>query len=148
MVLSPPYAIFLAFAAGAAYVAASHPEAVNADNGLYCAIHVNHFERFTTSIFCTVILLISSALEVAIAVKCYRDRRLMKKVCPDADVRRPSLSPYFRAIVVLVYSWITFGACILVLTWTGLVSPFPYMAEAALPLTAFIVFAVQEVSAC
>lgn len=142
--LSLPYLILLIFTLAAAYVAASNPEKVDAANGLTCSIHVDHFERFTTSIFCTVVLLTVTAFEVAIAVKCYRGWREIKDVCPDAAVRKPSLSPCFRATVFLVYSWIAFGACIIVMTSPENRDRFSFMAQAALPLTAFIVFSTQK----
>lgn len=143
IILSPPYLVLLIFTLAAVYVAASNPEMVDAANGLYCAIHVEHFERFTTSVFCIVVLLTVTAFEVAIAVKSYRGWRDIKDVCPDADVRKPSLSPCFRATVFLVYSWITFGACIIVMASPENLDRFSFMAQAALPLTAFIVFSTQ-----
>ncbi|PCH33972.1 hypothetical protein WOLCODRAFT_135422 [Wolfiporia cocos MD-104 SS10] len=144
LMLAPPYITLATISAGAGIIVWQHPDAVNAKNGIYCAIHVEAFERYTVPLFCGLVLVFVSVLEAAVLVKIYRRRRYMKRVCPDAEVRRPSLGPWLRLAVFVAYSWVAIGACISFLTAPEFINPFPYMAQAALPLAAMIVFGTQE----
>jgi len=140
--VSPPYFIFLAFSVFAASLATNYPASVGAGNGIYCSIMVDNIGRFVTPAFCGAIMLITFGFEVAILLRCYRGWRRIHNLFPLGETKRPSLSPWLRTVVFLLYSWTTFGACITFLA--NVVNPFPYMSQAALPLVALLVFGSQK----
>ncbi|KAL6310177.1 hypothetical protein BKA93DRAFT_187823 [Sparassis latifolia] len=100
----------------------TQPEKVSAENGLYCTLRTGDFRPYVGPVFCGL--------------------RRMKHLFPLADVKRPSLSPWIRAIIFMFYSWVTFGACMSFLM--DYPTAFPYISQAALPLVAFLVFGTHK----
>ncbi|KAH9932408.1 hypothetical protein B0H21DRAFT_760604 [Amylocystis lapponica] len=129
LVVSPPYFVFLAFSIFAAVLASANPASVSADNGIYCSIQVDHIGRFVVPAFCGTVLMVILSFEVTIILGLYRDRRRLHELCPLAETKGLSISPWLRAAIFLLYSWTTLGACISYLT--NVVNPFPYMSQAA-----------------
>ncbi|KAI1789824.1 hypothetical protein LXA43DRAFT_551658 [Ganoderma leucocontextum] len=141
-IVAPPYLTFIAFAVPATVVGLRHPEWVQVKTGLYCGLMHGHFEKFAVPTFCSVFLTLTIGLEVASIVQYIRGRHNIKKDFPLVTAKRPSLSPWARAALFLVYSAMALSACIMVLKQS--LNVFAYMIQAALPLAAFLVFGLQK----
>ncbi|KAL0951538.1 hypothetical protein HGRIS_008222 [Hohenbuehelia grisea] len=154
-----PYVVFVTFATWAAILVYRFPEGlVVSDTGFYCTVHVDPFRRFAVPVYCTVILSLIVCFEVAILALYFRSWRQVSRVFPLAE-RQTSTSMCFRVGVFNIYSIIClrcasslFPIRALAETWysAGISYLFdkstswPYMVQAALPLTAVIVFGTQK----
>ncbi|KAI0375183.1 hypothetical protein BV20DRAFT_253376 [Pilatotrama ljubarskyi] len=141
-IVAPPYLVFVAFCFAGGYYGLKHPQSVAVKNGLYCGLLHGHFEMFAVPIFCGIFLLLIIGFEVATIIRYYRGRHLIKKVFPLVDAKKPSLSPWCRAALFLVYATLTLGACAMDLRQD--MNAFGYMVQAALPLAAFLIFGLQK----
>ncbi|KZT75024.1 hypothetical protein DAEQUDRAFT_720233 [Daedalea quercina L-15889] len=144
LMLAPPYIIFLTFSILGLHEAVAHSDSLNVDNGMYCAMSLQTFSRFTLPVVCSMFLLGASVFEVAVVFRRYSTWRTAKRACPDAYIKPLSLSPCLRAGIFLVYSWATLGACLFLLSAFESTNVYPYLVQATLPLVAFIVFGMQE----
>ncbi|GBE77733.1 hypothetical protein SCP_0106150 [Sparassis crispa] len=142
MIISPPYIVFFSFFASAAYLGITQPEKVSAENGLYCTLRTGDFRPYVGPVFCGTVMMIIMVFQLTILVRYCIGLRRMKHLFPLADVKRPSLSPWIRAIIFMFYSWVTFGACMSFLM--DYPTAFPYISQAALPLVAFLVFGTHK----
>ncbi|KAH9944229.1 uncharacterized protein BXZ73DRAFT_96718 [Epithele typhae] len=140
-IIVPPYLTFIAFSVSAAYYGSTHPEWVGVKNGLYCGLLHGNFEMFAVPVFCSVFLL-SSSVSMATIAAWYRGRANIIKDFPLADRRKPSLSPWCRAALFLIYAALTLAACIMDLKQD--MNVLGYMVQAALPLAAFLIFGFQK----
>ncbi|KAL1951512.1 hypothetical protein VTO73DRAFT_661 [Trametes versicolor] len=138
----PPYLVFIGFSLSAGYYGLKNPHWVQVKNGLYCGLMHGKFEMLAVPIFCGTLVLIIIGFEVATIVRYFRGRRLIKKVFPLVDRKEPSLSPWCRAALFLIYAALTLGVCIMELKQEA--SVFGYMIQAALPLAAFLIFGLQK----
>ncbi|KAI0361424.1 hypothetical protein OH77DRAFT_427554 [Trametes cingulata] len=141
-IILPPYLAFIAFSLAGGYYGLKHPEWVTVKNGLYCGLLHGEFEMLAVPIFCGVFVLLIIGFEVATIVRYFRGRRIIKQVFPLVDPKRPSLSPWCRAALFLVYATLTFSACVMDLKQD--MNAFGYMVQAALPLAAFLIFGLQK----
>ncbi|TFK94370.1 hypothetical protein K466DRAFT_353312 [Polyporus arcularius HHB13444] len=141
-IIVPPYLTFIAFAIPAAYVGHQSPHWVQVKNGLYCGLMYGPFEMYAVPIFCGIFLLLIIGFELATIVRIIRGRQIIKRDFPLAKAKRPSLSPWCRAALFLIYATLALGACIMDLKQDP--STFGYMIQAALPLAAFLVFGLQK----
>ncbi|KAI0719967.1 hypothetical protein C8T65DRAFT_634467 [Cerioporus squamosus] len=141
-IILPPYLTFIAFAIPAAYVGHQDPHLVQVKNGLYCGLMHGQFEMYAVPIFCGIFLLLIIGFELATIVRIIRGRQIIKRDFPLCSAKRPSLSPWCRAALFLIYAALALGACIMDLKQDP--SIFGYMIQAALPLAAFLVFGLQK----
>ncbi|CCM03136.1 uncharacterized protein FIBRA_05257 [Fibroporia radiculosa] len=95
-ILSPPYVILVLFVCGAGLILVDAPSTANAENGIYCVIDVEDFQRLMTPAFCAAVLVVITVMQVAIAVKGYRGWRHIKNVFPEAEVSRLNVGSYLR----------------------------------------------------
>ncbi|GJE85818.1 hypothetical protein PsYK624_018970 [Phanerochaete sordida] len=143
LTVAPPYLVFAGFAAATAVAGLRRREVVKAETRLYCSLErgTGQLEDFSGPIFCTVLLAIIVALEVAMIIQYWHGWLRVKQVFPLAN-RKPSLSPWLRVSLFTLYSLATLLACISFLT--PYASPLPYMIQAALPVVATLLFASQS----
>ncbi|KAI0734995.1 hypothetical protein C8Q76DRAFT_765601 [Earliella scabrosa] len=141
-IIIPPYLTFVAFAVSAVYVGRQHPDWVQVKNGLYCGLTNGQFQMFAVPIFCSIFLVLIILLEFATAIKYFRGRQIIKRDFPLVDSKKPSLSPWCRAALFLVYTALALGVCIMDLQRNP--NAFAYMIQAALPLAAFLIFGLQK----
>ncbi|KAL7285451.1 hypothetical protein PYCCODRAFT_1467115 [Trametes coccinea BRFM310] len=141
-IISPPYLVFIAFAFAGGYYGIKNPHWVTVKNGLYCGLMHGKFEMLAVPIFCGVFILCIIGVELATFVRWLKGRHFIKKVCPLVEPKKPSLSPWCRAALFLVYATLTLSACIMDLRQD--MNTFAYMIQAALPLAAFLVFGLQK----
>ncbi|KDQ31074.1 hypothetical protein PLEOSDRAFT_1111659 [Pleurotus ostreatus PC15] len=136
-----PYVAFCMFALPTAILIEQYPESLISLNALYCTTDKEPFRRFGVPMFCTVILVLVIGLELAIGVRYCLIRSRISRVFPLAN-RQTSASMCARVGIFNAYSIITLSAGIFFLSGTE--SPWPFMVQAALPLTAVIVFGTQR----
>ncbi|KAE9398436.1 hypothetical protein BT96DRAFT_994787 [Gymnopus androsaceus JB14] len=136
-----PYAVFLTFSIWSALVGKQNFQLFNPMNGLYCSLHVDGFSRYGIPAYCTAIMIVLLCLQVAILVKYWQTRAkasraftLLKREIPFSLILRMSL---FSVASILVFST---G----VLFMSDLLTPWPYIVEAALPLLAVCIFGTQK----
>ncbi|KAI0673318.1 hypothetical protein C8Q78DRAFT_616070 [Trametes maxima] len=141
-IIVPPYLVFVAFSLSAGYYGLKNPHWVRVKNGLYCGLMHGKFEMLAVPIFCGVFVALIIGFEVATAVRYFQGRRLIQKVFPLVPPKRPSLSPWCRAGLFLVYATLTLSTCIMDLRQD--MTAFGYMIQAALPLAAFLIFGLQK----
>ncbi|KAI0778365.1 hypothetical protein BD413DRAFT_106651 [Trametes elegans] len=141
-ILLPPYLVFIAFSVAAAYHGYKNSHLVHAKNGLYCGFMDGNFGRFAVPIFCGLFVALIIGFEVATIVRYFRGRRLIKKVFPLVDTQKPSLSPWCRVALFLLYAVLTLGVCVMDLA-QGL-RGLGYMIQAGLPFAAFMIFGLQK----
>ncbi|OBZ79461.1 hypothetical protein A0H81_01208 [Grifola frondosa] len=139
--IAPPYLVFLAFSLAATYMAIEYPNSISMENGLYCDLDGTMMYN-SVPIFCTVVMIFILGFEVAILVTYCRSRLLIKKVCPLAETKMPSLIPWMRVTIFLLYSCFAFGAC--ASKFTNDLSSFPYMIQATLPFGVLLVFGTHK----
>ncbi|TBU49926.1 hypothetical protein BD309DRAFT_850608 [Dichomitus squalens] len=143
-IICPPYLTFISFAMPAMVVGLHHPDWVDVKNGLYCGLtHGSLYVKYAVPVFCFVFLVFIIGFEVASIVQYVRGRQNIKRDFPLVTAKKPSLSPWARAALFVVYSSLALGAAIMDLKQIS--NPFAYMIQAALPLTAFLIFGLQKV---
>ncbi|KAI0801086.1 hypothetical protein C8Q74DRAFT_1364735 [Fomes fomentarius] len=141
-IIAPPYVTFLVFTLSAVLVGNRNPQWVQVKTGLYCGLTRGPFMMFAVPIFCSIFLALIIIVEIACIIKYFRGRQIIKRDFPLVDSKRPSLSPWCRAALFLLYAALTLGACIVDLQQGPNV--LFYMVQAALPLAAFFIFGLQK----
>ncbi|KAL4263414.1 hypothetical protein AB1N83_005869 [Pleurotus pulmonarius] len=136
-----PYVAFSMFALPTAILIEQYPDSLISLNALYCTTDKEPFRGFGVPMFCTVILVLVIGLEIAIGVRYCLIRSRISRVFPLAN-RQTSASMCARVGIFNAYSIITLSAGIFFLSGTE--SPWPFMVQAALPLTAVVVFGTQR----
>ncbi|TFK36963.1 hypothetical protein BDQ12DRAFT_232379 [Crucibulum laeve] len=138
--LTLPYIAFVVFTLISGVLQNQHPDLL-ITNGLYCTYAGDPFRRWGVSVFCVTMLILIIIFEIAIGVRFYRLYRQIRSVFPLAD-RKTSPTLVIRVLIFNLYSVITLSAGILFLTDT--LRAWPFMVQAALPITATIIFGTQQ----
>jgi len=139
--LASPYVTFLGYLLGSIVVVASDPDPVWAVNGLYCFFKPTLTWFFLGPFSCLVLLVVTSAVEVAVMVQWYQRWYRMKKAFPLADKKAQVLT-CTRACLWSVFTWLALAAS---MSFKGSGTPgISYFSEAGVPLIAFLVFATQK----
>ncbi|KAG7452325.1 uncharacterized protein BT62DRAFT_298067 [Guyanagaster necrorhizus] len=135
-----PYLVFLIFALVAGTLGKLHPERIYASNGLYCTLHNVGFNRYVVPTFCVIVMAVLVVLEVILVVRYCRMWAHISRVFPLAS-RRASPSLLLRVLLFNVYSIVVFSVAVFFLS--NFNTPWPYMVQASVPLTAVVVFGSQ-----
>ncbi|KAI8990446.1 hypothetical protein BD414DRAFT_535755 [Trametes punicea] len=141
-IILPPYLVFVGFSVAAGYYGLKNTQWVTVKNGLYCGLIHGGFEMLAVPIFCGSFIVIIIGFEVATFIRYMQGRYLIKNVCPLLEPKKPSLSPWCRAGLFLVYATLTLSVCIMDLMQD--MNAFGCMIQAALPLAAFLIFGLQK----
>ncbi|KAJ8523340.1 hypothetical protein ONZ45_g169 [Pleurotus djamor] len=136
-----PYIIFGIFALPTAVMIQELPDSLTPANGLYCTTKMEPFRRFSVPVFCTLIVVLIIVLEIAIGIRYYMARSRILRIFPLAN-RQTSPSMCARVGIFNLYSVATLSAGIFFISNSQ--SPWPFMVQAALPLTAVVVFGTQR----
>lgn len=140
LALAPPYLTFLVFAMASGLIIAAHPEMVGAPSGLYCSVQIDPLQDIV-AVFCALMVAVITGFGVAIAIKFSRRWVKTQQAFPLAK-RRPSISMSLRVAILIFYTWVTLGVCIVLVVHSKWA--LPYMIMASLPLVAFLIFGTQK----
>ncbi|TFK77358.1 hypothetical protein BDN72DRAFT_39716 [Pluteus cervinus] len=134
-----PYVVLLAFTLGSGLMLHIFPERLTASNGLYCALD-NSLDN-AVPLFCTIVLIFIVGFEGSIILRRFRSWRELNSLAPLAKSDN-SPTMIIRVGIFTAYSIITLSAGVFFLS--GNQSPWPFMVQAALPLTALLVFGAHQ----
>ncbi|KAF9454108.1 hypothetical protein P691DRAFT_847985 [Macrolepiota fuliginosa MF-IS2] len=143
IMLAMPYVIFAAFVLLTAFLQRQKGVDTGGWNGLYCTLRGSTIIRYAVPAFCTAILAAIVGFEVAIAIRYFRMQRTISDSFPLAETKK-SRAMVIRVLAFSLYTLVTLSAGVLFLSGSTLA--WPYMVQAALPLSAFVVFGAQKVA--
>ncbi|OCH94677.1 hypothetical protein OBBRIDRAFT_746913 [Obba rivulosa] len=135
-ILLPPYVVFAVFSIIAGIMGMRRPESIYVSNHIYCTTDINAL-YWATPLFCGIVLLGITGFEVAIILRYYKGWRLIKKLSPDAETRAKEISPWVRAAIFFLNSWLALGVSITFMAQAE--NPLLYIVQALLPLVAFLI---------
>jgi len=141
IMLVVPYIVFVTFVILTALLQRRKGVVVGSWTGLYCTLEGEMIVRYAVPAFCTATLVIIVGFEVAIVVRYFRMQRTISGKFPLADTQKWT-AMIIRVFAFSVYTLVTLCAGVLFLS--GNTSPWPYMVQAALPLSALLVFGTQK----
>jgi len=140
ILLATPYVTFIGYLVGSIVVVTSQADSVWAHNGLHCFFRPTVPWYYLGPLSCLVLLAITGALEVVVVIQWCKRWYRMKKAYPLAE-NKAQLLICSRACLFSLYTWLTLAMTI---TMKADAAPgVAYLAEAGVPLVAFLVFATQ-----
>ncbi|KJA25895.1 hypothetical protein HYPSUDRAFT_389166 [Hypholoma sublateritium FD-334 SS-4] len=139
--LSLPYIVFVVLLLASIAVQLRVPSSLNFNNKVYCTTTGTSLRRYTIPTFSIISAILIVGFEIAISISYYRSRQRIITSFPLAH-RHTSLGLIVRLGIFNVYLFVTLGASITFLS--GHAHPWAYLIQAALPLTAFVLFASQK----
>uniref|UniRef100_A0A0W0FAV9 Putative conserved protein PMP2 n=1 Tax=Moniliophthora roreri TaxID=221103 RepID=A0A0W0FAV9_MONRR len=137
--LGLPYIVFLIFAISSAVYANGRLHALTAPTGLYCTMNADVFSRYSIPLYCMVIAILLGGFEVVIVLQWWWARHTVDNIIL---MKRETEKACLFRLLLFNLSLIVMSCTIIYMADT--LSPWPYMAQAALPLAAALVFGTQS----